>query len=120
MFNLTIICLILAGITATFWVVEAAPVYNALTSIKQPKWKEKGILAAFINFFYAICYVLSFIQILKHGKSLIIDVICTVAIVSTFSFGGLIGTAMGFMISNIISTALLIAKIKEKKGVCHA
>jgi len=110
MFTLTITCILLATLTATFWVLEAKPAYKAAQN--PPKWKT-GI-AALLNLFIAIGFTWA---ILKCSKFLIIDVSCTILIVAVFNLGGLIGTTMGFAISNVISIALAIARTKEKKAV---
>lgn len=108
MFNLTIICIALATLTATFWVMEAIPAYHAMN--KQPKW-HKGI-KAIMNPFICISWLSS---VAFTSKYLIVDIICTLIVVNIFGLGGLIGTTMGFAISNVISFALFIARIKERK-----
>src|SRR5574343_1660737 len=108
MFNLTIICIILAAVTSMFWVLEGRDAYKAFNT--QPEWK-KGLKAVF-NISIATKWILNMIS---QSKWLIINIICTVLIVKIFSLGGLIGTCMGFMISNVISLSLLIARLKERK-----
>lgn len=84
MFNLTIICIILAAITACFWCSEWA-------------WGKKGM------------------EFIKGSKYLIMDIVLTIAIVKVFSLGGLIGTCMGFVISNVISLFLMFARLNQNK-----
>ena len=84
MFNLTIICILLAAITACFWCSEWP-------------WGKHGTEA------------------IKGAKYLVMDIVLTIVIVKVFSLGGLVGTCMGFVISNVISLFLLFARLGEGK-----
>lgn len=85
MFTLTIFCVVLACITATFWLSEWP-------------WGKKGMDA------------------IKGMKYLMADIFFTILIVKVFSLGGLIGTCMGFAISNIISLGIMFSRLKNKEG----
>jgi hypothetical protein len=84
MFNLTILCITLAIITAAFWASEWP-------------WGKKGM------------------EFVRESRFLLMDVFFTIVIVKVFSLGGLIGTTMGFAISNVISLAILFSRHTSTK-----
>jgi predicted RND superfamily exporter protein len=98
----------MALLSALFWVIEGKPAYIALNT--KPQF-HCG-LKSFLNVTVIILWLFN---VISQSKFLIIDVFCTVSITWLFGLGGVIGTAMGLSISNVISIALLIAKLKENK-----
>lgn len=105
MLYLAIICIIMAILSAVFWVIEAKPIFVAS---KNTRWSTIPILCIFINLFKALA-------LLPKGGYLIADVVSTVSITMIFGLGGLIGTTMALAISNVISIALLTSMFKKKE-----
>ena len=107
-----ILCFALTGLSALAWIIEARPAFIAIRTLKVISFSEK------------MSYPFIFLYHMIWGARLFwIDIIVTSILVSGvtiggltigFSFGGVIGTAMGLLISDIFS-AYLLYSAKEKK-----
>lgn len=98
-----IICIVMALLSGFFWVMEAQPVIRALKSVPTYGFWNKML------FPFRVLLCLRFIG------PLALDILATSILVSGcyiggitigFQMGGVMGTAMGLTISNVISLAI--------------
>ena len=108
----TILVLSMAVLSAIFWLIEIQPFIKAVKTIPGNSGMDK-----FLFFF-------RFIGKINHALPFIIDIVATVALSMLFGLGGVIGTAMGLTISNVISVGILWNVYGNKgdnsKEACHA
>jgi len=118
MYLVLITCLLMATLSAVFWGIEAGPLIKAWKNNKRPAWFNKSsnvpvirellvIAGLVINIFIFIIHLINSMSVLNKGIYLFIDVGCTFALAGMFGLGGVIGTAMGLSISNVISIFIL-------------
>jgi hypothetical protein len=91
----TIIVLSMGILSAIFWWIELQPFINAARFIPCNSLTDK------LLFFFR------FIGMSNKALPFLIDIIATVGLSLLFGLGGVIGTAMGLTISNVISIGIL-------------
>jgi hypothetical protein len=90
-----VICLSMAVLSAIFWVIEIKPFVDRVKSLETTSFGQK------FTFFFR------FIACLPTALPFLCDIGATIGICMLFGLGGVIGTAMGLTISNVISVFIL-------------
>lgn len=103
MFGALIICIITAALSMFFWVLEGRFGFLAVKDIPHERFGDWML------------YLPRFIVQTPKFIYLIIDVGATVMLVSMFDMGGMIGTAMGLTMSDVLSIALWFVYGVKKK-----
>lgn len=102
MLYILIFGVVMAALSAVFWVLEAKPFFDKVKRLTQPKSTNPVILAA-----QSAQYLAGFIGATLSLWRLVLDIICTVWLAGAFGFSGMIGGVLGVTISNVISIFLL-------------
>ena len=107
----TVLILSMGVLSAIFWWIEAQPFVSAVKELRTDTFGEK------------FTYFFRFLGQLPKAMPLLIDLGATIGLAYLFGLGGVVGTALGLTISNVLSIAILwtVYSGKGKKAeVCHA
>jgi len=111
----TIILLANAALTAVFWGFETKPFIMAIKTL--PPVDATNTWPKIKQVFGLVC---GFIKAIPRALPVIVDLGATLFLVGAFGMGGVIGAAMGMMVSNVISGFILYAQYSKPKKVLHA
>lgn len=103
MVTILLICVTAGLLSALFWVIECLPTYRYLHSMPPTKNPFKMVYRLFNS--------------IAISRWFLIDFGSTVFLAGVFSLGGIIGTAMGLAMSDVISVAVLIGMARSHRCV---
>lgn len=115
--TMTVIFLVMAGLSMVFWVIEAGPAWRKAHEFSPIKWNKTPVIKYIVNLFICIEIIPRIFQVIGESYFLIIDVTVTVLLTVLFGLGGNTGAAMGMTMSDVLSITLLIAMAKKRNPV---
>ena len=103
---LYVVCFVFAAFSAFAWIKEASPAFRAIRALRTDNWGER-MSYPFQFIFHALWSArLFWCDIIV--TSILVSGVTVYGITIGFDFGGVIGTAMGLLISDIFSIYLLV------------